>query len=132
MNEELSAYRLWAILGWLMLAGVVTLSLVRIEQPLHMSHADKYQHLLAYASMMYWWGMVQPSRRLGWLIALPILGLSLEGIQGLTSYRGLEWGDALANVVGVLAARILLSTPAGRLLAGIDHKLFDRAESRRP
>ena len=39
---------------------------------------------------------------------------------------------ALANLAGVLAARFLLSTPASRLLAVVDHKFFDRTDSRRP
>ena len=132
MKPALAAYRIWALLGYLMLLTVIVLSLVRIEQPLDIAHADKYQHLLAYGSLMYWWGMVQPSRRLFWMIALPLMGLSLEWAQTLLSYRAMEWNDALANTLGVALALVLLATPARKLLALIDRNLADRTDSGRP
>jgi VanZ family protein len=113
-----------------MLLSVIVLSLVRIEQPLHLEHADKYEHLLAYGCLMYWWGMVQPARRWLWMVALPLLGLGLEWAQTLVAYRSLEWNDALANLAGVMLAGVLLATRASRLLALADRKLFDRVNSR--
>ena len=127
---NLVAYKLWAALGWLMVLLVIVLSLARIEQPLELAHADKYQHLLAYGCMMYWWGMVQPRKRRLWMVALPMLGLLLEWAQSLTAWRSLDWNDALANLLGVMLALVLLMTPAGRLLARIDDKLADHFDSR--
>lgn len=132
MTPRLTAYRTWAGLGWVMLLSVIVLSLVRIEQPLQLEHADKFQHLLAYGCLMYWWGMVQPGKRRLWMIALPVLGLLLEWAQTLVAYRSLDWNDALANLLGVIGALVLLATPANRLLARVDRKLADRADSRRP
>jgi VanZ family protein len=125
VTPALYAARLWETLGWIMLFTVVVLSLVRIEQPLALENADKYQHVLAYASLMYWWGMVQPGRKLNWAVALPLLGLALEWAQTFTAYRVLEWNDAVANALGVALALLLLTTPARRLLAMIDRKLGD-------
>ena len=132
MKPALAAYRIWVPLGYLMLLVVIVLSLVRIEQPLDLAHADKYQHLLAYGSLMYWWGMVQPPRRFFWMIVLPLMGLSLEWAQTLLAYRMMDWNDALANTLGVALALLLLATPAGRLLALVDRKLADRTDSGRP
>lgn len=113
-------------MGWAMLLGVVVLSLVSVQQPLQVQHADKLEHLLAYGMLMYWWGMVQPPRRVRWATALALLGLALEWAQSLTPYRVLEWQDALANVAGVVLALGLLKTPAGGLLARVDLKFGNR------
>jgi len=132
LKPALVAYRIWAVLGYLMLLTVIVLSLVQIEQPLDITNVDKYQHLLAYGALMYWWGMVQPPRRWFWMIALPLMGLSLEWAQTLLAYRVMEWNDALANTLGVVLALLLLATPAGRLLALVDRKLADRVDSGNP
>ncbi|HSM69376.1 MAG TPA: VanZ family protein [Xanthomonadales bacterium] len=129
-ESRLGAYRLWAAMGWAMLLGVVVLSLVSVEQPLQVQHADKLEHLLAYGMLMYWWGMVQPPRRVRWAAALALLGLALEWAQSLTAYRVMEWPDALANLAGVALALGLLKTPAGSLLARIDDQLCNRGDSR--
>jgi VanZ family protein len=115
-------------MGWAMLLGVVVLSLVSVQQPLQVQHADKLEHLLAYGMLMYWWGMVQPPRRVNWATALALLGLALEWAQSLTAYRVMEWPDALANLAGVALALGLLKTPAGRLLARIDYELCNRGD----
>ncbi len=130
MSQDLKAYKLWAALGYLMLLTVIVLSLVRIEQPFDVAHADKYEHLLAYGSLMYWWGMVQPRRWWLWAITLPLLGVMLEWAQSLAVWRSFEWNDALANLLGVVLALILLATPAKRLLVIVDSKLADRFNSR--
>lgn len=128
MNPPLGAYRYWAAAGWLMLLAIVALSLIRLEQPLEYRHTDKAEHLLAYGTAMYWWGMVQPSRRMGWAVALPLLGLALEWAQSYFPYRHMDWNDALANTTGVALGLALLATPAGRLLARIDAKLANRGD----
>lgn len=111
-----------------MLLGVAVLSLVSISTPIRFDQGDKVTHLLAYAVLMYWWGMVQPQRRLAWAVVLALLGIVLEWAQSLTPARIMEWPDGLANVAGVLLAVILLRTPAQRLLIRIDRYLRDRLD----
>ena len=132
MNPGLSRYRLWAGIGWLILLAVIVLSLVRVDQPVALEHADKVLHLLVYGSLMYWWGMVHAAKLRFWMAALPLLGLALEWAQMLTAYRSMDWMDAAANLLGVVLARLLLATPAKHLLARIDRKLADRLDSRGP
>lgn len=119
----------WLGIGWLMLFGVVLLSLVSIALPVGIEHADKYEHLLAYAVMMYWWGMVQPHRRWRWAAFLPLLGLGLEIAQWFNPGRHMEWQDAAANTAGVLIGLALLATPMGKLLGWLDRQLANRPDA---
>ncbi len=132
MSTGHAGLRWWLAVGWVLLAGLVTVSLVPIDQPVAAPGADKFQHLLAYAVVMYWWGMVQPARRAFWLTVLPLLGVLLELAQGLLPFRFMEWRDMLANLAGVILAGILLRSPAGRLLGRVDGKLFDRRDPGAP
>jgi VanZ family protein len=119
-------YRWWARLGWLLIAIVMTLSLVRFSPPIPVESGDKYQHALAYAILMFWWGMLQPRRRWLWALALPALGVGLEFVQSFMPLRHMDWGDAMANALGVAIALVLLLTPLGRVLAWVDRQLGDR------
>ena len=120
MTGVLPRQRLWNGIGWALLAAVVVLSLVSIPQAAPLPGSDKTHHLVAYGTLMYWWGMVQPKHRWRWLIVLPLMGVALEGLQSLNPDRFMEWWDAAANLAGVLLGALLVSTPAGRLLAWID------------
>lgn len=130
MNEPAAAvlgfYRLWWSVGCLMLLAVIVLSLVSIEQPVQFENADKYEHVIAYGSLMFWWGMVQPARRRVWFVVLPMLGVSLEFLQSVTPYRFMSWNDALANLLGVLLGSLLLWTPAARVLGVVDRQIRNR------
>jgi VanZ family protein len=120
--------RVWAWIGLLLLAAVITLSLVSIDQPIDLPGADKYEHALAYAALMFWWGMVQPHRRLAWAVTLPLLGVCLEGIQQFTPGRFMEWRDAAANLTGVVLGLLLAFSPAGRLLGWLDRQIANRTD----
>jgi VanZ family protein len=132
VNTELKAIHLWEALGWLLLMAVVVLSLVQIDQPIEISGVDKFEHVLAYGVLMYWWGMVQPGRLLRWVMFLPALGFGLELAQLRMPGRFMEWRDVLANLAGVVLAFMLLRTRARDLLAWTDRKLFDRTDPRLP
>ncbi|NNE06883.1 MAG: VanZ family protein [Xanthomonadales bacterium] len=126
MNAPLGMQRLWFATGLLMLLLIAVVSLIPIDQPLPIRGADKFEHVLAYFVLMYWWGMVQPGRLWGWLLFLPLFGLALELLQGLTPHRFMEWRDAAANTAGVLLGLVILKTPAARLLRVLDTKLGNR------
>jgi hypothetical protein len=128
VSEDLSGRLLWAVIGSALLVGLVTVSVVPVDAPVDVTGADKVQHLLAYGLLMYWWGMVQPKRRLFWLVFLPLLGATLELVQNLLPARFMEWRDMVANLAGVSLAWFVLRTRAGRLLGHIDAKLFDRGD----
>ena len=122
----------WCGLGSIMLLGVTVLSLIPMSPDLPMAGADKLQHALAYGTLMYWWGMVQPDRQLRWMAGLLALGAALELAQGLTAYRDMEAADLAADFVGLLAALCLLRTSAARLLVKLDLQLFNRLNAGSP
>lgn len=126
MNRQLNYKTLWLVLGWLMVGIVIALSLISVSGPVSAPGIDKIYHVIAYGAMMFWWGMVQPGRRVRWAIALIILGIGLEFAQSMTGYRQLDRWDALANSGGVLVALLALFTPLAGLLAWFDRQLADR------
>jgi len=130
VNTGLRYRRLWMALGSAMILAVVAGSLLSLPAPVSAPGMDKAQHLFAYGLLMYWWGMVVPDHRPAWAIALTALGLVLEGLQSLTTYRTMEWWDAGSNLAGVLLALALLSTPGSRLLARLDRHLGNRLQAR--
>jgi VanZ family protein len=125
-------YRWWLTIGWLLITAVVTLSVISFAPPIPVKGGDKYEHLLAYATLMYWWGMLQPRQRWMWALVLPVLGIGLEFVQSQMPHRHMDWRDALANSLGVLLALVLLASPFGRLLGWVDRKLSDRGYPRGP
>ena len=129
MNRRLRYRAAWIGLGMLMIAVVVAASLLSVSGPVSAPGIDKAYHTLAYGTLMFWWGMVQPGRRTAWAIGLLALGIALELAQALTGYRTLDRWDALANGVGVLLAAVFLRTPACRLLAWFDTQLADRFDT---
>lgn len=132
MRPPLAYRRWWQGLGVAMVLLVTTLSLVRLAPDLPLQTPDKLNHLLAYAAMMYWWGMVQPDAQRWWSIGLLGLGLLIELAQAYTGYRFFEAGDLLANAAGIACGLLLLRTPARQLLECSDAQLRDRFNPRRP
>jgi len=49
-------------------------------------------------------------------MALMIMGLILELLQGLTAYRTMEWKDMLANAMGVAMGHLLARTRVSGML----------------
>jgi len=91
----------WWTLGWLLVAVVAYLSLTSQPPDTGVENGDKYGHLLAYLSLMAWWGQLSPHRnRL--LLLFILMGALLEGIQGLIPERQTSLADLVANSSGAL------------------------------
>ena len=105
-----------------MILSVITLSLVKVPQAVPVAHADKFEHLLAYGAMMYWWGMLRPGRKWFWALCLCAMGLGLEFLQQFAPGRFMEWRDAVANLVGVGIGWTLAVLPSGLLLRRLDRQ----------
>jgi|GEM_PF-638139 len=113
--------RLWQGIGWLMVAVVVWLSLTPEppQPPTPWLAWDKAQHVLAYASLMYWFRQAfLPRWR--WPMFLLFLGVGLEVLQGLGGARTFDPVDMVANSIGVCFGFGISYTPLGRLLSKID------------
>ena len=118
----LKLIRVWYLLGALMLLLVGVASLMPAPQ---VGVGDKVSHLVTYAVLGAWFGLLAANRLiLGWTVAgLLGYGILLELLQGTTSYRFAEWADVVANGGGILIGTALYFTPLKRLLAYVDQRL---------
>lgn len=132
MNRALRYHAAWFGVGVAMIAVVIAASLLAVSGPVSAPGIDKIYHLVAYGALMFWWGMVQPRRRVAWAVSLLLLGAALEFAQSLTGYRTLDRWDALANSLGVLLAFLALLTPIAGLLPWFDRQLADRLDPGAP
>jgi hypothetical protein len=105
---------LWRLGGWLGIAATLVLSLT---PPMlgEAGNTDKIVHLTGYAVLMFWWAQLVVERRWRLAVAVVLLGIAIELLQGLTPNRQPDVLDALANSGGVLlgwlAARLLPNLP---------------------
>jgi VanZ family protein len=118
-------FQIWQAIGVLMIIVVCVASLAPTMPPPPGVHGDKFEHLAAYASLTYWWGMLYPQRVHRWLACLLfiLMGVALEFAQGATGYRVLDVFDMAANAAGALLGRAAVETPFGRLLGVLEKRL---------
>ncbi|MFM9971199.1 MAG: VanZ family protein [Burkholderiales bacterium] len=116
---------LWRVIGFAMIATVLTLSLIPIEADLG-KNSDKLGHFLAYGSLMFWFGMlyIDLPARLRIAIGFCAMGIGIEFLQGMTSYRSFEMADMLANSVGVAIGWGIACTPLKSSLATFEKLLL--------
>ena len=112
---------LWLLVGWLgvVAAFVFSLNPTTAHAPLF-EHSDKVKHLASYATLMFWWAQlyIAPKQRLALAVALILLGIGIELLQGYTPDRQSDVWDALANTAGILLGWLIAhrSTNLLRLL----------------
>ena len=114
VNPDLRYRKLWLLIGYLLIALVVFLSLTSspVEIDADLPYQDKLFHVLAYFALTFWFVQIYHSSRhqLGWAIFFLCLGMLLEYLQGFDPERYSEVGDMLANALGVITAVILSRT----------------------
>jgi VanZ family protein len=123
--QDARYFRLWQAIGVLMVLVVCVASLSPAMPPPPGLHGDKVEHLIAYGSLTYWWGMLYPERTQRWIACLLfiLMGIGLEFAQRATGYRMFDVLDMVANTVGALLGRMAVETPFGRLLGALDRRL---------
>ena len=110
-------HRLWLIIGWGLVAAVIVLSLIPV--PFELGEGDdKIGHFTAYASLAFWFGMLNAGlpRQLGIAAAFALMGVGIEFLQGMTDYRSFEVADMVANALGATLGFALLQTRLGNAL----------------
>ena len=115
--------KLWLILGWLLVALIIFLSLYpKPPQPLEFEQSDKVSHILAYMILMLWFANIYPQRssQLQLSIGFFVMGVCLEFLQGMTQYRTFSFIDMLANGMGILLALYLAKTRLATYLLRLD------------
>ena len=91
-----------------------------------MQHHDKLIHFLAYFILVGWFVQLYRQHSSRFLIVLLAIGLGLllEFLQGMISYRSFDWIDAIANTLGAMSAYLLSGTGFASLLVVFDNKLY--------
>lgn len=110
----------WVALGWLWIVAVFYLSLAPIPpQPLTFDGLDKLEHALAYALLVLWFCQIYVAQfaRIRLSLALLLMGVGIEVLQGMTGYRYFEYADIVANSTGIVAGLGLARTSWGQLLS---------------
>jgi VanZ family protein len=100
--STLRHYRAWCLLGAILTLVVIVSSLVPADDLPHWRFSDKFEHLVAYASLAIWFSGLLPPRRYWQLgLALLALGGGIEIAQGLMGLgREADWRDFYADALG--------------------------------
>ena len=131
-NQGLRFSALWLGLGWLVIAVIFYFSLSHhsLEPHTHLP-IDKVEHFSAYVGLMWWFSQLytRTSQRVWLAIALVGMGILVEILQGMTGYRDMSAGDAVADTLGILVGWWLVGTRFGNVLSRLDQKLVTRRAS---
>jgi VanZ family protein len=99
---------LWWSLGWLLVAGVITGSLLPSVWMPDVAASDKVMHVVSYLVLMVWFsGLYRRDRHLVIAVLLFVLGFLLDFSQSASPYRVFDWRDVAANAGGILLGLLL-------------------------
>lgn len=98
---------------WLCAGVVLTLSLTPNPQALPSTGWDKSNHLLAFAVLGYL-GFCAYANAARVILGLLAFGALIEGLQSLGGHRFAEWGDWIADGLGIALAYTLRGISALR------------------
>jgi VanZ family protein len=125
--------RFWALSGWGLIVTVIMLSLLPMPSPklsFILSDLDKVEHALTYATLTLWFAQICPRR--GWAglgLKLLTLGVIIELLQGMTTYRNFSFWDIGANTLGILIGWSLSIAGLSRALTYFEDKRVNRQNS---
>ena len=107
----------WIACGYAFVVLVIYLSLTPSPIVAPDVGGFKSGHIVAYAWLTLWFAQVYPRvrTRLAFAFAFALMGVALEYLQGMTSYRTFAYSDMVDNAYGVIAGGILAVTPLGGL-----------------
>jgi VanZ family protein len=119
--------RWWTAVGYLLIVIVVYLSLTPAPLEIPVEQGDKYGHVLAYATLMFWFAQLHTGHRprVLWACAFVAMGIGLEFVQRLTDYRTFEIADMIADACGVLIGWLIAPPRLPSLLALVESRIVE-------
>jgi len=115
--------KLWLVLGWMLVALIVVLSLwPNPPELIGFEQSDTLTHIIAYSILMLWFANIYQQRpyQLRLAIGFFAMGVCLEFLQGMTEYRQFSYADMLANGIGILVALYFAKTRLATCLLHLD------------
>jgi hypothetical protein len=118
-DSPLILRRVWIIIGWLGVAAVIYLSLMPQPPQLGIAGGNRVGHVVAYASLMLWFGQlaVVPMQLLRSASGLFALAVGLEIAQLGTECRTFSYADMAAGALGVAIGWVLAPPRVPNLLS---------------
>ncbi len=124
VNPPTMLRRCWTFVAWLLLILTVVASLWPVEPGPKPVHMDKLMHVLGYCGLMLWFMQIVPARRWPRLgLAMCMLGIGIEVLQGQTTYRSFSGLDIAANTIGILVSWVLARYGGAEFLDRIERRL---------
>jgi len=104
VKHSFNFYKLWLSVGVGLFATITYLSLT--SRPLDIvsfAMSDKVGHVIAYFSLMTWFGQIYVTKTQHFILAIgfSVMGAGLEGLQYIGGHRMFEYNDMMANMLGV-------------------------------
>lgn len=124
--QPLRHLRIYRALGVVAVAVMLALSLLPLGGVgTALPHGDKLQHALAYLLLTGWFAQLLQGWRARGLLTVGLLGLGVlvEGLQSLTTWRSAELADLLANTCGIALGLLLTAGRGATLLEGLERRL---------
>ena len=115
---------LWLAIGYGLVVLVVYLSLTSqpVDLELNVPYEDKFFHALAYFTLMAWFSQIYHDRFQRNMIAVVFvfMGVTLEYLQSFDPARYSEFGDMIANTIGVALGFSMALTGAKNILLRLE------------
>ena len=118
--------KLWLTIGYALGALIIFLSLTPGPPTLDIEQGDKFGHLLAYGTLMFWFCQIYATRRsrIAHALAFAAMGVALEFAQRATGYRHFDYLDMLANASGVALGWAAVRLTGGETLRRLENALL--------
>lgn len=123
--------KFWIMLGIFYITFILLASFAKTPSVnSHFSHTDKIIHMLIYFILVGWFVQLykEKTTQLFILLAAVLLGLLIEIMQGMTSYRSFDYVDEIANSIGAAGAFLLSGTFFATLLSRFDAWLYKQQD----
>ena len=124
---HLTCLLLWKMLGGIFILAVITVCLIPMPDTSGgIPQLDKVFHFLSFGGLTAWFLMLYRGPRTGLLIPLAVLalGLLIEALQGMTSYRSASGADAVADLLGIVLAAMFAVQPLSRSLQWVERRIL--------
>ncbi len=117
--------KLWITLGGIYVALVLYLSLTSNPPDLRVPQAFDIGHVLAYLWLTLWFTQIYRTNlgRSILAVALCLMGIGVEILQGLGGYRVFEYTDMALNTLGIALGLMLARTRLQNSLLALEGRL---------